>query len=72
MSSDMSNPDVVEIVRCKYCIHRPYSEDEEPANGLEIHSPDGYDSVCPCFNGSDRWYSYIPEDDFFCAHGARS
>lgn len=57
--------DVVEVVRCKDCKHRPY-EDEEGA----IYQPDWCDFTCP-FLCEDSYYNGMPEDDFFCKRGER-
>lgn len=46
---------VNEVVRCKDCKHR------------ENRS---WDSPCPCVC-ADSWYSWKPEDDWFCANGER-
>ena len=56
--------DVVEVVRCKDCKHKPY------------RGNDGFVSPevgkCPCINDDDSFYSWIPEDDWFCADAERS
>ena len=61
--------ELVEIVRCKNCIHRPIK-------GEDTHDIDppkdsrGYeDYTCPCLNEDDYWYSWYPSDEFFCAEG---
>ena len=59
----MPSADVVEVVRCKDCKHRPYLDEDgfiEPEN-----------SICPCINEDDDDYSWLPEDDWFCADGER-
>ena len=60
--------DAVPVVRCKDCKYRPtdtgghgYGQDLEFAN----------DYKCPC-KCEDGWYSWMPEDDWFCANGERS
>ena len=56
----------LEIVRCKYCKHKPKeSPGSKCANSLEFP-----DDVCP-FQCDDPWYSMKPEDYFFCAKGER-
>ena len=50
----------IEIVRCKDCKHKPIKGD------LRIEFPD---YKCPCQNSDDDWYSYMPDDDWFCADG---
>lgn len=60
----------IEIIRCKECKHRPIKEDAEGADyGFNISAPNG-DERCPCLV-EDGWYSWIPEDDFYCAYGKR-
>ena len=59
--------DVVEVVRCKDCIHRPSrihgAEDE--CEGLNLEFPDDW---CP-MQCEDGWYNKMPRDDYFCAYG---
>lgn len=62
--------DVVEVVRCKDCKHRPISTIEGEDYGFSLEPPDD-DWRCPCLNGDDGWYSWMPEDDFYCADGER-
>lgn len=52
-----------EIVRCKYCKHRP------TGTGAN-HDLEFPDDECPC-QCEDYWYSWIPKDDWFCASGKR-
>lgn len=51
-----------EIVRCKDCIHKPLWED----GGVRFPDDD-----CPCYC-PDIYYSWIPEDDWFCGNGKRA
>ena len=51
--------ELVEIVRCKNCVHRPDKDGYPPED----------DYLCPCVNPGDEYYSYCPEDDWFCAEG---
>lgn len=51
-----------EIVRCKDCIHKP----QENAKHFAVFP----DEICPC-QCDDPWYSWIPQDNFFCAFGER-
>lgn len=51
--------ELVEIVRCKDCIHRPD----------EYGYPINDDYCCPCVNAGDEYYSWCPEDNWFCADG---
>lgn len=52
------------IVRCKKCKHRP-TDPENKGLGQYLEFPD---DVCPCQIG-DIWYSWMPEDNWFCADG---
>ena len=59
-----------DIVRCKDCKHRPKEPNLETyENGFDIEFPE--DSKCPCQCSSDRYYSWYPDDDWFCAEGER-
>lgn len=71
--------DAVEVVRCKDCKHRPAFRDdgryvegpryqETLKNGLTVTLED---TRCPCVNGLDSYFSYVPKDDWFCANGER-
>lgn len=64
--------ELVEIVRCKNCIHRPI-RDEDTLDNNNVNPPKdshGYeDYTCPCLNEDDGWYSWYPSDDWFCADG---
>lgn len=62
--------ELVEIIRCKNCIHRPIQGE----NGVHDINPakdsrGDEDYTCPCLNGTDYWYSWYPSDDWFCAEG---
>ena len=62
--------ELVEIVRCKNCIHRPikansHLHDINPP--LDSRGWDDY--TCPCLNEDDYWYSWCPPDDWYCADG---
>ena len=57
------------VVRCKECKHRPKKPDWETyEDGGDIEFPDG---KCPCQCSSDRYYSWYPNDNWFCADGER-
>lgn len=58
---------VGEIVRCKDCKHRPI---ENGANH-DIEFPDGR-CPCQCEETYSHWYSWMPDDDWFCANGERT
>lgn len=53
---------LVEVVRCKDCIHRPIVH-----NG--IWPPNDDDETCPCICPNNYDYNYVPADNFFCARG---
>ena len=57
-----------DIVRCKDCKHRPSVEEDRTYNtGFDLCFPD---YVCPC-HCDDGYYSWMPDDDWFCANGER-
>lgn len=56
------------LVFCKDCIHRGKVATDlanGKVNGFLIRWPD---EICPC-NCDDPFYSWLPDDDFFCAYG---
>lgn len=55
--------DAVEVVRCKDCKHKP------SGTGAN-HDLEFPDDVCPC-QCADYWYSWKPNDYWFCADGER-
>ena len=55
-----------EIVRCKDCKHRPIMP-KDHTDGFDLKFPD---NKCPC-QCEDGWYSWYPEDNWFCAYGER-
>ena len=61
---DGTHKDMVEVVRCKDCKHRP----KKPYR-FDIEFPEG--SKCPCQCSDDQYYSWYPEDDWYCANGER-
>ena len=60
--AELPTADVVEVVRCKDCVHRP--------KGTNKHDLEFPDYVCPC-QCDDFWYSWMPPDDWWCASGKR-
>ena len=59
---------VSELIRCKDCRHRPKEPNFKTyENGFDIEFPE--DSKCPCQCSGDQYYSWYPEDDWFCANG---
>ena len=56
--------DVVPVVRCRECIHRP------SGTGVN-HNIEFPDRVCPCQCLGDPWYSWMPRDVWYCASGER-
>lgn len=64
--------ELVEIVRCKNCIHRPVKgegdHDIDPPK-YYTSSYEDYDYICPCLNEDDYHYSWYPSDEWFCANG---
>ena len=66
----LNKADVVEVVRCKDCKHKPngYTDDDVlryPNFPHEENNP------CPCQVYEDEWYSWIPNDDFYCGYGEK-
>lgn len=54
--------DVVAVVRCKECKHRPKYDGPN-----RVVFPDG---ICPC-QCDDEYYNWMPSDDWFCPDGER-
>ena len=57
--------DAVPVIRCRDCKHKP------TGTGVnhDVEFPEG-DYKCPC-RCEDYWYSWIPEDNWFCGNGER-
>ena len=54
------------IIYCKDCKHHPIdNRTKEDSSNFNIEFPDG---KCPC-QCDDGWYSWYPEDDWFCGNG---
>ena len=72
IENDISVPsnyqEVGELVRCKDCKHRPTIDDEHRRNGSDLKFPT---HKCPCECYGDRYYSWMPKDDWFCGNGER-
>ena len=61
----------LDLVRCGECKHRPIKDDPDGENyGFNIIEPTDGDDICPCLVG-DGWYSWMPEDNFYCGRGER-
>ena len=61
---------VQELVRCKDCKHKPKPFYYKNALGILDMYPDFPEgSKCPCQCTNDTYYSWIPDDDWFCADG---
>jgi len=61
--------ELVEIVRCKNCIHRPIKGEDTHDIDPPKNSSGYVDYTCPCLNEDDYWYSWYPSDEWFCANG---
>ena len=61
----LANDDIIEVVRCKDCKHRPYIDEDGG-----VWAPSWDDLICPCLR-ENSYYSWMPEDDFFCKRGER-
>lgn len=59
--------DVVEVVECKDCKHRPTSIDGA-IQGFDVDF--AWDSLCPC-QCDDGWYNWYPPDEWYCPRGER-
>ena len=59
-----------EIVRCKDCKHRPIlQKGSKHPDAPRYDNGEGMsDYTCPCLC-EDNWYSWMPEDNWFCANG---
>lgn len=66
---DAPAADVIPVVRCKDCKYKPTSPDGI-TYGLQVEFPDKWANRCPCLC-EDGWYSWVPDDDFFCGYGAK-
>jgi len=53
-------------ILCKDCKHRP-TEPAKYKTGFDLYFPD---EECPC-RCDDGYYSWYPEDNWFCANGER-
>ena len=61
----------IDIVFCKDCKHRPIKEDTNGDNyGFNLIEPTEGDERCPCLV-EDGWYSWMPNDNFYCGFGER-
>ena len=61
----------IPLVRCKECKHRPIKEDADGKDyGFNLIEPTEGDERCPCLV-SDGWYSWMPDDNFYCGFGER-
>lgn len=59
---------VRDLVRCKECKHRPIKEDADGADhGFNLITPNELER-CPCLV-EDGWYSWMPDDNFYCGYG---
>lgn len=57
-----------QIIRCKDCKHRPQIPNGQTyGDGFDLKFPEG--SKCPCQCLDDGYYSWYPEDDWFCPCG---
>lgn len=54
-----------ELIRCKDCKHRPIGGHEYN------HTLIFPDERCPCNCFDDNWYSWMPNDNWFCGNGER-
>lgn len=57
------------LVRCKDCKHRPEVKKYVSFGREEEYYVFPKGSKCPGQNGNDDYYSWCPDDDWFCADG---
>lgn len=62
--------DVQPVTHCKDCVYRPYYEPSDSKSVYDLVFPDYRFNPCPC-RVEDFWYSWMPDDDWFCAYGKR-
>lgn len=62
--------DVQPVTHCKDCVYRPYYEPSDSKSVSDLVFPDYRFNPCPC-RVEDIWYSWMPDDDWFCAYGKR-
>lgn len=63
----LNKADVVEVVRCKDCKHRPKKVENE-GNGFDYEFSEEY--ACPGYC-EDGYYAKLFDDSFYCAWGKR-
>ena len=64
-----------DIVRCKDCKHRPVMVWNEAYGDFDVLAPEAdgkEDWRCPCLVEDDPYYSWSPNDNWFCGNGERS
>lgn len=69
----LSAADVVEVVYCHDCVHRPEAA-PGVMSGVGVEAPrdeEGWsDDTCP-YLCADPLYNIMPHDEWFCHHGER-
>ena len=73
MLDEVPTADVVEVVQCKDCKHRPYlvpAKYDSSGKCIKYAYITSIDEVCP-YVCEDPWYNLVPEDNFFCGFGER-
>ncbi len=61
---DAPTADVVEVVRCKDCKYMPTGD----GANHDLEFPEDFKCPCQC---DDFWYSWKPNDNWFCGNGKR-
>ena len=64
---ELPTVDAIPVVRCKDCKYRPIDTGTHQY-GHELEFPNEFKCPCQC---SDHWYSWMPDDEWFCANGER-
>ena len=76
LAEDLERNGYVKVVRCKDCKHRPHIEKAIMwgRQEIEVCAPridEREDYSCMCLNPDNSYYSWMPDDNWFCADGER-
>ena len=55
------------LIHCCECKHKPKRNYDDDRDGFNLEFPD---ERCPC-QCSDPWYSWMPDDNWYCVNGER-
>lgn len=62
--------ELIELVRCKDCKHRPVFGPNRDEHWDDLRFPNDLENPCPA-RCEDDAYAWMPDDDFFCGYGER-